>query len=278
MIFDKLSLSESVKSRIGNHINNNCFPQASIISGGNEDLRYALAQNIARALVCSKADEKPCGSCNHCRKAISNCHPDISVVRREKGKTELRVELVRALVRDSVVLPNEAECKVYIICEAELMNTAAQNAFLKLLEEPPSYVVFILLAENPGLLLETVRSRCIQFDIESSEYKTVQKEGMAGEYVALLSGAQELEIAEFSVRASNLDRVAMLQLLEDIMAILTQSLREKVLDKFDETDSQQIINAVSLIKKCQELMDYNVGVGHVAGKLAVGTTKLMMAK
>ena len=101
-------------------------------------------------------------------------HPDIFTLRRLPDKSgnlrrELTVSQIRDLSVDAQVLPSEAERKVYIIEEAELMNLNAQNAALKLFEEPPPSVIFLLCVCNPDLLLETVRSRCAMMSLSGEE-------------------------------------------------------------------------------------------------------------
>ena len=85
---------------------------------------------------------------------------DVALVERAADKSgklrrEITVDQIRALAVDAAVLPNEADGKVYIFPEADTMNIAAQNAFLKLLEEPPRGVMFLLCAESREKLLET---------------------------------------------------------------------------------------------------------------------------
>lgn len=144
-----------------------------ISSSAREDAVHA-ARQLANAAVCLNGLDVPCGVCRGCRKAAAGVHPDIIPVQRQTDRNgnlrrELTVDQVRELSADAQVLPNEAERKVYILEEAELMNLNAQNAALKLLEEPPSTVVFLLCAVNPQLLLETVRSRCRMLNVAGGE-------------------------------------------------------------------------------------------------------------
>ena len=141
--------------------------QSYIIAAPSADDCDAQAARLAARAVCSGVEPKPCGKCRDCRKAAAGIHPDIIDVRRmtdDKGrpKREIMVDQVRAMAADASILPNEAERKVYVIHEAELMNESAQNAALKLLEEPPAWVVFILCTVNSERLLPTVRSRCLE--------------------------------------------------------------------------------------------------------------------
>ena len=141
----------------------------SYIISGDGDAARSRAREMAAAALCESSGAKPCHACRHCRKvfqgAFPGIHPDVALVERAADKSgklrrEITVDQIRALAVDAAVLPNEADGKVYIFPEADTMNIAAQNAFLKLLEEPPRGVMFLLCAESREKLLETVQSRC----------------------------------------------------------------------------------------------------------------------
>ena len=132
---------------------------AYLITGGSEDSRKDLARRMASAYLCT-GHPVPCGVCRHCRKVAGDIHPDVQWVTPEADKREISVDQARALRADLYVTPNEGARKVYIISPADALNPAAQNALLKSLEDGPAYGAFLLLAEQPGRLLETVRSRC----------------------------------------------------------------------------------------------------------------------
>ncbi|MBM6871326.1 DNA polymerase III subunit delta' [Pseudoflavonifractor phocaeensis] len=132
---------------------------AYILSGPAGVGKHTLAGLLAAALVCSGGGETPCGHCPGCRKARERIHPDIQWVRGE-GVKGISVAQIRALRADAYIRPNEAPRKVYIVEDGQNMNPSAQNALLKLLEDGPSYAAFLLLTDNAGALLPTVRSRC----------------------------------------------------------------------------------------------------------------------
>ena len=137
---------------------------AYIISAPTREEGLCEARRLAAAAVCDDSLHAPCGKCRACRKADANIHPDIITVERltdDKGKKkrEIIVDQVRDMNSDACILPNEASRKVYIIDEADTMNLAAQNAALKLLEEPPADVLFLLTAPSAATVLQTVRSR-----------------------------------------------------------------------------------------------------------------------
>ena len=100
----------------------------------------------------------PCLTCPACEKVLEEKCPDIRVIGRE-GKASIGVEAVRFLKQDVLIPPNDLDTKIYIIEDAETMMVQAQNALLLTLEEPPSYVLFLLLCNGADHLLETIRSR-----------------------------------------------------------------------------------------------------------------------
>ena len=101
-----------------------------------------------------------------CQKAEKGYHPDIFEYKPKGGARSFHVDTVRNVINDVYVAPNEADYKVYILCNAHFMNESAQNALLKVLEEPPSYAVFILTVENKSAMLETVLSRSVVLSLE----------------------------------------------------------------------------------------------------------------
>ena len=111
------------------------------------------ASELAAKMLCSGAGQRPCGVCRDCRKVKARVHPDLTIVSQlvdDKGnrKKEIQIDQIRDMGADAYVLPNEAAEKVYIIERADTMNERAQNAALKLFEEPPRGVHFILCAQN----------------------------------------------------------------------------------------------------------------------------------
>ncbi len=138
------------------------IPHALLIEGEGGTGRHTLARFIARFCVCS-GEDKPCGKCQNCHLSEVLSHPDISVV--SPDAKQLTVNKIRDLRQDAFLSPALSDRKVYIIEKAESMNAAAQNALLKILEEPPKNVIFILISLNAQTLLETVRSRCITLSL-----------------------------------------------------------------------------------------------------------------
>ncbi len=146
----------------GDEIRRDMLPHAFILEGPKGSGKHMLATRLAMALSCEKRSDPnanlPCAECPTCKKILSGNSPDLIFVNRG-DKTEFGVDPVRFVNSDVYFSPNENEKKVYVFEDAQLMNIQAQNAFLLTLEEPPPYVVFVLLTESATVLLETVRSR-----------------------------------------------------------------------------------------------------------------------
>lgn len=161
MNFSNFIGNETVKKRISDLINSSRLPHAIIIEGDEGIGKRTLARDIACALVCRAEGEKPCGTCPQCIKAQKGIHPDIYEYSAPGGANSFHIETVRNVIKDVFMSPNESDYKIYILGNAHCMNANAQNALLKVLEEPPSYAVFILTVSNRSMMLETVLSRAV---------------------------------------------------------------------------------------------------------------------
>ena len=146
---------------------------ALLITGAEGTGKRTLAKAIAMGLVCQGAD-KPCGVCPACVQAASGAHPDITFIRpgepiasgEEKGKKAIPVADIREAARIVSVQAYESAHRIVVIEQADKMTPSAQNALLKILEEPPQGVHFLLLTDTPGALLPTIHSRCRNIPIK----------------------------------------------------------------------------------------------------------------
>lgn len=128
---------------------------AYIVDGASGIGKLDFALHCARAMLCTEKT-KPCGYCDHCRKALGGDHPDIFIIGRDKTAA---ISDVRELIRRSGLKPNDADKQIFIVCNAGKLRADSQNALLKLFEEPPESVAIFLLTESRSSLLPTVLSR-----------------------------------------------------------------------------------------------------------------------
>ncbi len=139
---------------------------AYIISGEKGSGKKLLADLFAQTLQCEKKGTDPCMECRSCKQAISRNQPDIIYVTHEKPNT-ISVEDIRTQINGNIMIkPYNSPYKVYLVDEAEKLSVQAQNALLKTIEEPPVYAVILLLTTNAGMLLQTIRSRCVILELK----------------------------------------------------------------------------------------------------------------
>lgn len=154
--------NEALRRRLCDDVRGGTLSHAYILEGPAGSGKHTVAQQLAAALACERKAEGdtpiPCGTCPACRKILEQKSPDIITVGRA-DKATIGVETVRNLREDIHTLPNDLEFKLYIIEDAHTMTVQAQNALLLTLEEPPSFVRFLLLCENTQTILETIKSR-----------------------------------------------------------------------------------------------------------------------
>lgn len=161
--FPNLFGNERTKERLGAAIDSNTLPHAFLISGPDGSGKRTLANEICAALNCEKKGDSnatlPCNRCNTCRRIAEGKFTDIRVLARAKEKMAVGVEEVRLFRADMFLSSTESPYKLYVIEDAERMTVNAQNALLKVLEEPPANVIILLLTTSDDAILTTIKSR-----------------------------------------------------------------------------------------------------------------------
>ncbi len=157
MQFNEFVANDKLIEEITEAVKTNTLPHAMILDGAKGTGKKTLAKIIAQSFVCT-SDNRPCGKCPACIKAMHSSHPDIFTA-DGNNTGELTVDAVRNIRDDAYIMPNEAPTKVYLLLNCDKMLAPAQNAFLKVLEEPPANVAFIMTVTSANMLLQTVRSR-----------------------------------------------------------------------------------------------------------------------
>lgn len=257
----------------------------AVILTGSGDL-LPSARYLAAAHVC-EGQEKPCLRCRHCRKVMEDIHPDVITV-RDTERRELTVDDVRALRRDVYIRPNEAERKVYIVPDCRQLNERDQNVLLKIVEEGPPYAAFIFCADSPAALLETIRSRCVTVKCGDGAEEPMS-EG-AGDLCRAFATGRLLPVTSLLVGLENrrLKREDLRTLLRDTWRAAAEALLLRQGKVRPETvcadearllagklSKRQLAGLCDALRQYAVECDYNVGVGHVLGALAVKWEELL---
>lgn len=305
MQLSALAGNRSIKEQLAFQAEGRGLGHAYILSGPPGSGRHTLANLMAAALVCGAGEgERPCGRCVSCRKAAGGIHPDVIRCTGPEGKP-VTVDQVRQLRADAHIRPNEAPRKVYLLERADRMNPPAQNAMLKLLEDGPAYAAFLLLAENGGGLLETIRSRCESLALQpvpagecrrwlgerfpQTEPARLDRaaedcQGILGRAVSALEGTdgESRALAERAGRlASLLERGDELELFRETMELEKLS-REELTALLERTETEiarllprsgekaRLLRAAALAEALRGAAQLNANTGQLAGWLCAG--------
>ena len=177
MNFGKLQLNEEVKKKLSSAVDSGTLSHAILLTGGTEKERKELSLLLSQALLCENSPA-PCLKCNICKKVKSGIHPDVIITEGEAGKQRsIKIDTIRDIRSRAYIMPNEAPFQIFIILEASGMGEEAQNALLKILEEPPATARFILASRSRDDFRQTILSRVTPFAIsEDSGQAAGEKE------------------------------------------------------------------------------------------------------
>lgn len=143
-------------------INDGRLGHAYMLCGGAGCGKKTLCRYITSLAMCSS--HTACGSCNGCLTVTSGANPDVIYISND-DKASIGVDKIRTLIGKMYVRPLVSDKKIFIIDNAHLLTTGAQNALLKAIEEPPSYAVFFLLCDSTASILDTIMSRVARIDV-----------------------------------------------------------------------------------------------------------------
>ena len=245
--------------------------------------REATARYAAAALECRGEGSRPCGVCEGCRKVLSGIHPDVITVRDDQHKN-ISVDVVRQIRSDAYIRPNEGERKVYIFPDCALLTDQDQNVLLKIVEEGPPYAAFLFCAENAAVVLQTLRSRCVELKLRpSGEAGSGELSEAAEMLLRCLGGKKRGAVSELAVRLERkkTTREDLAALLERCRVVCAAALLLPYGCQPEESDREiaaflaknltktQIMRTIELLQKYHGECTYNVGASHVLGALAV---------
>lgn len=179
------------------------MPHALLFAGPDGIGKTLIARILSAALLCS-GTVRPCENCLSCRQLAQGVHPDFTLV--QPDGSSIRIEQIRALQHQVSLVPYLADRRVVVIENSEKMTAQAANSLLKILEEPPEYAVFILIAAGKQMLLDTILSRCLTVSFHPVPWQQLAE--------ALIARGYPQSQAEVAARLGNGRMGAALHLLE----------------------------------------------------------------
>jgi DNA polymerase III subunit delta' len=152
---------EAAVRALGHAVDQRATGRSFLVTGPRGVGREPAARALAASVLCEQGG---CGSCSSCARVLRDAHADVAHVAPEGA--QILVDQIREIRHMVARSPVEGRAKVIVLHEADSLNAAAANAMLKILEEPPSDTLFILISDRPEDLLETIRSRCRRIDFQ----------------------------------------------------------------------------------------------------------------
>ncbi|MBR3262152.1 MAG: DNA polymerase III subunit gamma/tau, partial [Lachnospiraceae bacterium] len=189
--FSQVKGQDHVVLTLTNQIKNNRAGHAYLFTGTRGTGKTSVAKIFAKAVNClHPVDGEPCNECEHCKAIMAGNFMDVVEI---DAASNTGVDDIRRVIEEIQYTPAKGRYKVYIIDEAHMLSGSAANAFLKTLEEPPEYVIFILATTEPHKLPVTILSRCQRYDFKRISVDTIaqnlsallESEGVASEEKAV---------------------------------------------------------------------------------------------
>jgi len=189
--FSEIIGQEHIIQTLQNSITKNKISHSYIFCGPKGTGKTSMARIFAKALNCARGPStEPCNNCDNCTSITAGINVDVIEIDAASNRG---IDDIREL-RDKVkYLPVNLRKKVYIIDEAHQITTAAFNAFLKVLEEPPEHVVFIMATTEPHEVIPTIMSRCQRFDFEPVPVAKIKKR------ISEIASNENIDITESAV-------------------------------------------------------------------------------
>ena len=237
MSFTKITGQKLAIEILKKSINQDRLSHAYLFSGASGTEKKLTAIEFAKAINCEIKEEDSCDNCLSCRKIDNSNHPDIKFINPDGNY--LKIDMIRSMQREIIYKPYESNKKIYIINNIELLTIEAANSLLKILEEPPEYIILILITDDIEQLLATIISRC-----QTIRFKKINKELVINK----LSDKYDLEANKAKLIANlaggSFDKA--IKLVEDDELLAT---RDNFINFIIKLNQQDLVTIFKMIEK-----------------------------
>ncbi len=244
--FDELIGQDMPSAVLQRAVRDDRVSHAYLFTGSEGTGKKTAALAFAAALNCENGTETgdACGECVQCSMLKHEGHPDVEVISPDGAMT--KIQQMREMRSTARYAPVRGRFRVVIVEQADTLNDDSSNCILKILEEPPRYLVLILLSRNPALLLQTIRSRCVNIrfpnsspellrdvlvdrfgvSAEEAEFAARYSDGRAGKAIGILQNEGfhdwRKRIADLGRKMVSSNRRSTLRLAEDFRDIASE--------------------------------------------------------
>ncbi len=173
MGFDNIIGNEETKKILNRALKNNKVLHSYMFVGEQGIGKRLIANQFAKMILCEEFNDVECDKCKSCVEFNGGNNPDYTFI--EPDGRAIKIEQIREMQTKVYEKPVNSNKKVYVINDADLMTKEAQNCLLKTLEEPPEYIVIILIVSNENKVLTTIKSRCMKMYFEKINDDEIKK-------------------------------------------------------------------------------------------------------
>lgn len=239
------------------HYTRNRLNQALLLCAPASQITQQLLQHMTTAMLCSNQNP-PCENCQSCHLSALGEHPDRHILVPDKPGGMIKIEQIRQLQDIIFKTPQLSANRVLTINPADKMNVASSNALLKMLEEPPEGVYFILISEHPGTMSATIRSRCqIWYAKDREQQGTAQSAIISNDLLLLQQGAISV-----CALAEKWSKLPFPELIADLYELITKFITE-ALTKRALTDPVILFQQLDKLNRIKIDLNHNISMNAI---------------